>query len=180
MDAPPPLDFERVLRVLEEHKVRYVVVGGGAASLHGAARATIDTDCVVLRTPENLDRVGRALRDLGAFLRVAGLSDEEARALPVRTTATALDNMGTTTWRTAAGDLDVMVDMPDRTGRRLNYEQLVPRARRIGTGSFVVRVAALDDIIASKEFAGRPKDLEALPELRALAAGAKRRRGRSL
>jgi hypothetical protein len=32
-------------------------------------------------------------------------------------------------------------------------------------------MAALDDIIASKEWADRPKDREALPELRALRDG---------
>jgi len=35
-------------------------------------------------------------------------------------------------------------------------------------GGLVVHVAGLDDIIASKEYAGRDKDLEALPELRRL------------
>jgi len=35
----------------------------------------------------------------------------------------------------------------------------------------VVRAAALEDIIKAKERAGRPKDLEALPELRALRDG---------
>jgi hypothetical protein len=38
---------------------------------------------------------------------------------------------------------------------------------------FAIRVAALEDIIASKEWANRPKDQAALPELRALAAAAK-------
>jgi len=32
----------------------------------------------------------------------------------------------------------------------------------------VLRVASLDDIIASKEWSNRPKDREALPELRSL------------
>ena len=35
-------------------------------------------------------------------------------------------------------------------------------------GSVIVGVAALGDIVASKEFADRPKDREALPELREL------------
>jgi hypothetical protein len=38
-----------------------------------------------------------------------------------------------------------------------------------GTG-FVIRAAALEDIIASKEWANRPKDRAALPELREIAA----------
>jgi hypothetical protein len=35
-------------------------------------------------------------------------------------------------------------------------------------GGLSIRVAALDDVIASKEWADRPKDHEALPELRTL------------
>lgn len=34
-----------------------------------------------------------------------------------------------------------------------------------------MHVAALEDVIASKEWAGRPKDIEALPELRSLRSG---------
>jgi hypothetical protein len=34
-----------------------------------------------------------------------------------------------------------------------------------------VRVAALDDIVGSKEWANRPKDRDALPELRQLLQG---------
>jgi len=35
-------------------------------------------------------------------------------------------------------------------------------------GELTIRVASLEDIIASKRFAARPKDLEALPELQEL------------
>ena len=35
-------------------------------------------------------------------------------------------------------------------------------------GRIVVRIAALDDIIASKQWADRPKDRDALPELLAM------------
>ncbi len=38
-------------------------------------------------------------------------------------------------------------------------------------GEVPVRVAALADLIRSKTAAGRPKDVEALPELRRLAGG---------
>lgn len=67
-------------------------------------------------------------------------------------------------------DLDCLVNMPGADGRRLSYEDLVERSAVVyGTG-FAIRSAALEDIIASKEWANRPKDQEALPELRAIAA----------
>ena len=93
------------------------------------------------------------------------MTDEEAAELPFQLDAIAFERMGITNWRTDAGDLDVMVDMPNREGRRLRYDDLLANARSIDHAGLVIRVAGLDDIIASKEWANRPKDHEALPEL---------------
>ena len=49
-------------------------------------------------------------------------------------------------------------------------EDLLVRASSVDFGGVPVRVAALEDIIASKEWADRPKDRAALEELRRLAA----------
>jgi hypothetical protein len=49
-----------------------------------------------------------------------------------------------------------------------SYSELVQRERVIEGRGFTVHVAALDDIIAAKEYANRSKDREALPELRAI------------
>lgn len=53
-------------------------------------------------------------------------------------------------------------------GRGRSYEELAPRHVVAEIGGVVVRIAALDDIVASKEHADREKDREALPELREL------------
>lgn len=164
----PPLDVERILTTLNRHQVDYLVVGGGAANAYGAVRRTEDFDCLAERSDENLARLGRAMRDLNARLRVGGLTDEESQQLPVRLDADALQAMQVSTWRTDAGDFDVLADMPDRQGQRLRYEDLAPRAVTIRFGNSEVRVAALEDIIASKEWADRPKDHDALPELHAI------------
>jgi predicted nucleotidyltransferase len=81
-----------------------------------------------------------------------------------------LARMEISTWRTDAGDVDILADMPDRDGRHLRFEELLERADSAVVAGLVVRVASLDDIIASKAWAGRPKDREALPELRRLRA----------
>jgi hypothetical protein len=108
------------------------------------------------------------MRELNARLRVAGLTDAESRQLPTRVDATSLHQMELSTWRTDAGDFDVLADLPDRTGRHRRYEELAPRSVTMDAGGLSIRVAALDDVIASKEWADRPKDHEALPELRTL------------
>lgn len=169
---PPQLDIHRLLDTLDRHGVQYLVVGGVAAIAHGARRPTKDLDCLALRTADNFDRLGRALSELGARLRVEGLSDAEAAALPVHVDADTLGRLEISTWRTDAGDLDVLADLPDAQGHRLVYRDLVERADRQEFHGVAVQVAALDDIISSKEWSDRPKDRDALPELRRLAASA--------
>src|SRR4051812_33778191 len=48
----------------------------------------------------------------------------------------------------------------------LTFESLKSRAARIAVGRHVALVATLEDVIRSKEAAGRPKDLAMLPILR--------------
>ena len=154
--------------VLDRYGVEYLIVGGVAAIGYGAQRPTDDADCVVRRDRANLERLAGALRELRARLRVAGLSDEEARRLPVEIDATALGMAGMTTWMTDAGPFDVLAGLEAAGGRLVPYEDLVERATVLQGDGFVIHAAGLEDIIAAKEQAGRAKDKEVLPELRAL------------
>jgi predicted nucleotidyltransferase len=84
------------------------------------------------------------------------------------------DDFGTTgmsTWMTDAGPFDVLAGLEARDGHLVPYEELVERATTIRGDGFAVRAASLEDIIRAKERAGRPKDLVALPELRAIRDG---------
>ncbi len=59
------------------------------------------------------------------------------------------------TWRTEAGDLDVLTNIPAHDGRRLGYEDLAHRANIVQGNGFVVRAANLADIVAPRrDFAG--------------------------
>ncbi len=51
------LDEGSIFQALADHDVEFVVVGGGAAPLWGAERATRDIDCVAQRTTENHRRL---------------------------------------------------------------------------------------------------------------------------
>lgn len=164
----PPLDLERIIITLQRHGVEFLLVGGAGAQAHGAQRPTEDVDCLPRATVENYERLAAALRELGARLRVHGMSDAEARQLPMQIDATALANLRASTWMTDAGPLDLLFEMADRAGRTRGYGDLVDRSVIATAGELAVRVAALADIVASKEFADRDKDREALPELHRL------------
>jgi hypothetical protein len=161
-------DVRRFVEVLDRHRVEYVLVGGIAARAHGAERLTQDLDCLARRTQDNLERLATAMREVNARLRVHGLSDEEAAELPVVIDGARLGQMEISTWQTDAGAFDVLADMPDRTGRHRGYDDLATRSSTVEYEGIAIRVASLDDVIASKEWADRPKDRTALPELRRL------------
>lgn len=171
--SPPPedtpdLDLDRLVETLDRHRVDYLLVGGVAAIGHGAARTTYDVDCVPRPDLANLDRLADAMRELGARIFAQGLSDEEAKQLPIPLDGRTLARGESATWMTDAGRLDVLasIDAPD--GRRVGYDELATKASIVRGAGVTIRAAGLDDMIASKEWAGRPKDLAALDELRAL------------
>ena len=58
-------DFEELLRLLEEHGVDYMIVGGYAVAYHGHPRFTKDIDLFFDTTQENVDRLRKALIAFG-------------------------------------------------------------------------------------------------------------------
>jgi len=60
-----PTEFSELLRLLNDHEVRYMVVGGYAVAYHGYPRATGDLDLWIDRTKENAGRVIEALCEFG-------------------------------------------------------------------------------------------------------------------
>jgi hypothetical protein len=64
-----------VFRSFQQHDVKYVVIGGIASVLYGVPRATFDMDILVEATPENAERLLRALLDAG--LGTASLTSPE-------------------------------------------------------------------------------------------------------
>lgn len=60
-----PPDFRDFLRLLNEHQVEYLLIGGYAVGYHGYPRATADMDIWVAMHPQNAARVVAALREFG-------------------------------------------------------------------------------------------------------------------
>jgi hypothetical protein len=149
------------LRILNEHEVRYVLIGGYASSVLGAPIITNDLDICYERTPENMDRLAEALLELQATLRVAGVDEELPFILDGRTIA-AGDSF---TFNSGAGPIDVL-GTPSGTG---GFRDLDADATTYDLGEgLLVRVVSLDDLIRMKEAASRPKDEAHLHVLAAL------------
>jgi hypothetical protein len=67
--ASPPMNFRLILQTLADHQVDFIVIGGVCAVLHGAPVTTFDVDLVHARTPENIERLLRALESLDTIYR---------------------------------------------------------------------------------------------------------------
>ena len=62
--ATARLDLLKIIELFGRHGVEYLVIGGQAAILHGSPQLTRDTDLCYRRTPENLERLAAALREM--------------------------------------------------------------------------------------------------------------------
>jgi predicted nucleotidyltransferase len=139
-----------ILRVLAEHSVEFVVVGGIAVQAHGYIRATADLDVVPRPTLLNLSRLGEALVEL--------------EAVPRRTTAAInvtdpqlLKRVPMVPLATRYGRLDLL-NIAHLAGAPGSYEDLDARALVIELDGLEIRVAGLDDLIRMKRAAGRGQD----------------------
>lgn len=66
---PSRVELEALLRVLTVADVRFVIVGGAAAVLHGVPVTTLDLDIVPEQSNVNTERLQGVLRDHHAVVR---------------------------------------------------------------------------------------------------------------
>ena len=157
---PAALDPNCVFSVLDQHAVDYVLIGGLAAVLHGSTAMTNDADILPESDPANFERLGAALGELEARLRVDGNPDGVAfEPHPSLIASMAMLNL-----TTRCGDLDLTFTPAGLDG----YGGVRERSVVFEVGGLRIHVAALADIIRSKTAAGRAKDHATLPILHAL------------
>ena len=155
--APEPFNPEQLLAVLARHDVRYVLIGGIAAVFHGSPLQTNDADICPARQRGNLDRLADALDEIGA------VSDSPAVTKWAEDPA-LLGKVDFWNLKTPLGRFDIALYPAGTRG----YEDLARDAIQVEIGEHAVLVASLEDIIRSKDAAGRPKDRLGLPILREL------------
>jgi len=157
-------DFSGLLRALAEAGVEFILVGGAAATAHGSARLTLDVDVVYRRTPENLGRLVASLAAHRPYLRGA------PAGLPFRWATDTLQRGLNFTLITALGPIDLLGEIAGGG----TYEELVVDTELLRIFGVDCRCLSLDRLIAVKRAAGRPRDLEAVAELEAIAEERKR------
>ncbi|HEC42873.1 MAG TPA: hypothetical protein ENI20_08615 [Bacteroides sp.] len=58
-------DFKEFLALLNEHEVKFIIVGGYALAYHGAPRFTGDIDVFIKSDKKNAERIINSLEDFG-------------------------------------------------------------------------------------------------------------------
>jgi hypothetical protein len=157
--------LEEVLPIIEAEQVKYILVGGWAAAIHGSARSTVDIDFVYARDRDNIRRLVKALQPYSPYLRGA------PPGLPFRWDEVTIRNGLNFTLTTTKGDIDLLGEVAGGG----TYDQLLPFSTLVKAAGTVCRCVTLEKLIQLKRAAGRPKDFEAVAELRALLA--EKRRG---
>lgn len=151
-------DPQRILEVLGRHGVRYVLIGGFAATIHGSPYVTSDVDIVPASDRENLQRLSYALTELDAKIRTPDGSVRFAHD------AESLGRVEILMLTTTAGDLNLTL-VPSGTA---GHADVVRDAEELDILGVRVMVASLADVIRSKEAADREKDRLHLALLRQL------------
>lgn len=151
-------ETRRLLIALNRADVQFVIVGGVAMIIRGSAYLTEDLDIVYSRTKENIANLVKALLPFAPQLRTSGMSvkflfDERT-----------LKNGMNFTLTTSLGSIDLLGEIAG-LGK---YEAVRKFADSVAFGNERFEVLSLDGLIKTKKASGRTKDLQALPELRAL------------
>jgi hypothetical protein len=151
-------DFGTLLGLLADGGVKFIIVGGAAATAHGSARLTFDLDVVYERSDDNMQRLASALAPYEPYLRGA------PAGFPFMLDRETLRRGLNFTLTTQVGALDLLGEIAGGG----DYTNLEPKSVEMILFGHHCLVVGLDALIDAKRAAGRPKDMEAVAELEAI------------
>jgi predicted nucleotidyltransferase len=150
--------LKTAVRTFQEAGIDFIVIGGLAMVAHGSDHVTRDVDLAYAVDSENLERLAAFLPTIHA--RILGRPTSSL----ITITPDLLSRVRFLNLHTDLGEVDVMREIPGVE----SFEGLLQRCVHADFGGFTVRIASLDDLIAMKRAANRPKDQSHLYELLAL------------
>ncbi len=156
-----------MLQGLRAREIKFVVVGGVAATAHGSRRVTDDLDICYEGVDGNVAKLAKTLSKWEAYPR--GIEP----GLPFFMDARQFRITPIMTLTTREGFIDVL-DIVKGVG---DYSKCRKRSTAVEAFGIKFRVLNLPALIDAKRAAGRPKDIDQLPELEALLALSARRKG---
>lgn len=141
-----PDDFREFLRLLEEHDVEYLLIGGYAVGLHGYPRATHDMDIWLAMDPDNARKLVHVMTAFGFS---SDLSPD------IFLDERCLIRLGVPPLR-----LELLTSI-DGVEFETAYKRRVERE----VSGIRIRLISLEDLRKNKRASGRHKDLADLEQL---------------
>lgn len=152
------IQFVELLKRLSGAQLDFVVVGGVAATLHGASEPTRDLDVCITPSVDAWEKVAKIIAPLHPRF---ALTPDKRAIIP---TVNELQQFKNLYVLTDLGRIDFLGEVPPLG----TLESLRENAELMTLDEIQVRVIGLDDLLRVKEHVRRPKDLEVAAELRAL------------
>lgn len=149
------METEKLLKLLKEHKVDFVIIGATAFPVHGYARSTLDIDLFIRPEKSNAERTWEALKEFGYGVEDVSVEDLLQKKLLIRQYAVETD-------------IHPFV-------KGTSFGRVWKRKVKAKFGKTWVHFASLDDLIEMKKAAGRPQDLADLKFLTRLKRRSQKR-----
>lgn len=140
-------DFEDFLRLLETHRVDYMIIGGYAVAFHGFPRFTKDLDIFFDPAPENTVRLRKTLVEFG-----------------FREESVSLESLQTLGNMIVIGTAPVRIDLINRIDGVI-FADAKPHVIRGRYGAVDVTFIGRQDLLRNKRATPRAKDKADLEEL---------------
>jgi predicted nucleotidyltransferase len=143
-------DFREFIELLNEHKVKYLVIGGYAVNFHGYPRYTKDIDFWLWMTKENIQNLIQVIQQFGFEDLNLGIEDFMSPENIIQ--------LGYEPYR-----IDLLVEVDG-----VNFEECFERRTEAELDGIDVKFLSLQDLITAKKKAGRLQDLADAEQLEKL------------
>lgn len=144
-----------LLKVLNEAKIDFVLIGGFASVVYGSSMVTRDLDICAFINPDQIERLRACLSQFHPRHR---MTPKKLSFLEYPSNTKELKNIYLET------DLGVLDIIGEVTGVG-DFKKISANAVEIDIYGIKCKVMAIDDLIASKKALGRYKDLAVVREL---------------
>ena len=141
-------DYEEILRIFNEYKVKYLIVGAYAVIYYTEPRYTKDIDIWVKPDKKNAVKVYQALKEFGAPLTKVSVEDFTNKDL--------IYQIGVAPVR-----VDIIMSLPE-----IDFDTAWKRRKRIRYGNILVNILNINDLIKVKSKLKRPNDILDLEKLK--------------
>lgn len=150
--------IQKVIRALNQHQIRYALVGGYAVALHGVIRGTVDVDIAIALDRNTYKRAETALQSIGLE---SNLPVTAEQVFDYREEYINNRNLIAWSFRNPDNPLEIVDIVITENVKTIKTVTVTAYGLRL-------RIAAIDDLIQIKRKANRKQDREDIKALEKL------------